>query len=334
MTAAPADSWALGKEVVAMATRTDRDRQLGSVDWSLWSTSARLVVTDDRVLERARLLVDEQTALVEEASSRFRPDSELMRIGERLPNGVAVSDTLADLLRAALMAAHLTEGAVDPSLGRAIDSLGYDRDIRLVLDDDGPVRAISSERPGWSRITLDGAVLTVPAGLRLDLGATAKAVAADRAAHRIADKLGVGALVSLGGDIATAGRAPSGGWQIDVQDLPHDPACRISVSGGTAVATSSTQRRTWRRAGRTLHHIVDPQTGMPAPALWRSASVAGPSCLVANALSTAAIVWGSSAPQRLARHRLPARLVTADGGVIVLGGWPAEQGSTEWEVWR
>ncbi len=317
-----------------MATRTDRDRAFGVADWSLWSTSAHLVVTDERSLEQARLLVDEQTALVEEASSRFRPDSELMLIGDRLPHGVAVSDTLADLLRAALMAAQLTEGAVDPSLGRALDSLGYDRDIRLVLDDDGPVRAISSERPGWARITLDGSVLTVPAGLSLDLGATAKAVAADRSARRIADELGVGALVSLGGDIATAGRAPSEGWQIDVQDLPADPACRITLGGGSGVATSSTQRRIWHRGGRTLHHIVDPQTGMPAPALLRSASVAGPSCLVANALSTAAIVWGSSAPQRLVQHRLPARLVTADGAVIVLGGWPSEPGSTEWEAWR
>lgn len=317
-----------------MATRLDPDRALWVADWSLWSTTAHLVVTDERVLDEARRLVDEQTALVEEASSRFRPDSEVMRIAAALPHGVAVSDTLAALLRSALMAAQLTDGAVDPSLGRAIDSIGYDRDIRLVLDDDGPVRAISSERPGWARITLDGTVLTVPEGLSLDLGATAKAVAADRAAHRIADELGVGALVSLGGDIATAGRAPSGGWQIDVQDLPDDPACRISVSGGTAVATSSTQRRTWRRAGRLLHHIVDPETGMSAPALLRSASVAGPSCLVANALSTAAIVWGSSAPQRLVQHRLPARLVTADGGVIVLGGWPHEPGSTEWEAWR
>ena len=317
-----------------MATRADREQTLAASDWSLWSTTARLVVTEADQLDSARALVDAETALVEQASSRFREDSELARIADRLPDGVEVSDTLASLIRAALMAAQLTDGAVDPSLGRALDALGYDRDIRLVLDDDGPVRAIASERPGWKSITLDGTHLTVPRGLSLDLGATAKAVAADRAATRIARELGIGVLVSLGGDIATAGPAPRGGWQIEVQDLPADPACRISVGGGTAVATSSTQRRTWRRGAEVVHHIIDPVTGMSAPSLWRSASVAGPSCLVANALSTAAIVWGSAAPQRLAAHRLPARLVTADGGVIVVGGWPAEQNSTEWEVWR
>jgi thiamine biosynthesis lipoprotein len=317
-----------------MATRADRERTLAASDWSLWSTTARLVVTDPEQLISARALVDAETTLVEQASSRFREDSELSRLAGRLPDGVEVSETLADLIRAALMAAQLTDGAVDPSLGRAIDALGYDRDIRLVLDDDGPVRAVASERPGWKRVTLDGTRLTVPRGLALDLGATAKAVAADRAAALIARELGVGVLVSLGGDIATAGPAPRGEWQIDVQDLPADPLCRISVGRGTAIATSSTQRRTWRRGGEKVHHIIDPVTGMSAPSLWRSASVAGPSCLVANALSTAAIVWGSSAPQRLAAHRLPARLVTADGSVIVMGGWPTEQGSTQWEVWR
>jgi thiamine biosynthesis lipoprotein len=317
-----------------MASRAVRNEGLTASDWSLWSTRARLVVTDPARLAAGRAIVDEETALVDRASSRFRSDSELMRAAAELSQGVEVSETLAHLLRSALMAANLTDGAVDPSLGRAIDALGYDRDIRLVLDDDGPVRAIASERPGWKLVHLDGTRLTVPEGITLDLGATSKAVAADRAATRIHDELQIGALVSLGGDIATAGPAPRGGWQIDVQDLPADPGCRISVGGGTAVATSSTQRRTWRRGGETVHHILDPITGRSAPSIWRTASVAGPSCLVANALSTAAIVWGSQAPQRLREHGLPARLVTADGDVIVLGGWPAEDGSTEWEGWR
>jgi len=317
-----------------MAPRTARDGGTAAADWTLWSTSARLVVTDPALLDDARAIVDQETRSVEDASSRFREDSEIVRLASAFPSGAPVSDALAALIRAALMAASLTDGAVDPTLGRAINALGYDRDIRLILDDDGPVRAVAVDRPGWKSVTLDGGRLTVPAGLQLDLGATAKAVAADRAATRVAEQLGVGVLVSLGGDIATAGRAPRGGWQIDVQDLPADPSCRISVGGGTAVATSSTQRRTWTRNGATVHHIIDPLTGMSAPSLWRSASVAGPSCLVANALSTAAIVWGSAAPQRLAAHRLPARLVSADGGVIVLGGWPAEESSSEWEVWR
>ncbi|MBW4032426.1 MAG: FAD:protein FMN transferase [Acidobacteria bacterium] len=317
-----------------MSRRTAHKPAPVGTDWELWSTTGRLVVTEPDALEAARAIVDEETMAVELASSRFRDDSELAAFRGRAIEAAPISATLAALIRAALMAAELTDGAVDPTLGTAMDAIGYDRDIRLVLDDDGPVRAIASTRPGWRYLHLDGQLLTVPSGLVLDLGATAKAVAADRAAARVASELGVGALVSLGGDVATAGATPDGGWQVTVQDLPGDPSGQISVQGGTAIATSSTQRRSWRRGQAIVHHIIDPVTGTSAPSIWRSATVAGPSCLVANALSTAAIVWGARAPQRLTEHRLPARLVSADGSVIVLGGWPAEEGSTEWEVWR
>jgi thiamine biosynthesis lipoprotein len=317
-----------------MPTRTGPEPATAASEWELWSTTARLVVTDGELLEAARAIVDDETQLVEAASSRFRSDSELVRLDERLADGVDVSPALSALVRGALLAAQLTDGAVDPTLGKAISALGYDRDIRLILDDDGPVRAIAAERPGWRYVELDGQTLTVPAGLSVDLGATAKALTSDRAVARISEQLGTGVLLSLGGDLATAGPAPRGGWQIEVQDLAADPRARISIGSGTAVATSSTQRRSWVRNGERLHHIIDPVTGMSAPSIWRSVSVAGPNCLVANALTTASIVWGSQAPRRLAEHRLPARLVSADGDVIVLGGWPAEHGSTEWEVWR
>ena len=65
--------------------------------------------------------------------------------------------------------------------------------------------------PGWREVRLDGQSLTMPAGVQLDLGATAKAWAADRSAARIAQQLGGGVLVSLGGDIAVAGPPPAAG---------------------------------------------------------------------------------------------------------------------------
>ncbi|MDP9026372.1 MAG: FAD:protein FMN transferase, partial [Actinomycetota bacterium] len=156
-----------------MAPRTAHDGATAAVDWSLWSTSARLVVTDPAELDAARAIVDRETRAVEEASSRFRADSEVVRLAAEFPSGALVGDTLAALIRAALLAANLTEGAVDPTLGRAMSAIGYDRDIRLILDEDGPVRAVATDRPGWKYVTIDGGRLTVPAGLELDLGATA-----------------------------------------------------------------------------------------------------------------------------------------------------------------
>jgi thiamine biosynthesis lipoprotein len=161
--------------------------------------------------------------------------------------------------------------------------------------------------------------------VRLDLGATAKALTADRCARLVRERLGTGVLVELGGDLATAGEAPAGGWTIHVRDRPTDPPATVRVTAGTAMATSSTASRSWRRGGRLLHHVLDPRTGMPSSRVWRSVTVCADRCVVANTHSTAALVRGTDAPPALRRAGVAARLVDNQGRVHVLGGWPADE---------
>ena len=291
-----------------------------ATSWPLWSTTARLVVLEDRALPAARALLDDYLTQVDDAANRFREDSEIRRlVGQTGP--VTVSPVLADLLHAALDAADLTDGDVDPTVGTAMRRLGYDRDLRLVLRDGAPVRAEVRPAPGHRRVRLVGRELRLPPGVELDLGATAKAVAADRAAALVHDRLGVGVLVSLGGDVATAGPAPREGWQVLVQDTDDVPA-HISLPPGAAVATSSTRTRRWRRGGEEVHHVVDPRTGRPAPSYWRSVTVVAGCCLAANAASTAAIVRGPEAEPWLRGLGAVARLVRDDGPQLTTRGWP------------
>jgi thiamine biosynthesis lipoprotein len=292
-------------------------------EWELWSTRARLVVTDPAALDPALVLVDALLADVEAAASRFRPDSEVSVLRPGPDGTVLVSPMLADLLEEALEAARRTDGAVDPTIGATLSALGYDRDIRLVESGPGLV-ALVRPVPGWRTLRLAGRRLGLPARVQLDLGATAKAVAADRAAALVAERLGTGVLVSLGGDIATAGPAPAGDWQVRVQDTDTDPVCQVALPAGSALATSSTVRRTWHRAGERLHHIVDPATGRPADPVWRSVSVAATSCSIANAAATATVVKGAAGLAWLSATRLPARLVDRDGTVHLRNGWPGE----------
>ena len=292
-------------------------------EWDLWSTRARLVVTDPAALDGALALVNGLLDEVDLAASRFRPDSEIRSLRPGPDGTTTVSPMLASLLTEALGVARRTGGAVDPTVGAALASLGYDRDIRLVEDGPRPV-AVVRPVPGWSRLRLRGNTLTLPEGIELDLGATAKAVAADRAAALVAERLGTGVLVSLGGDIATAGPAPAGDWQIRVQDTDEDPVAHVALPAGSALATSSTVRRTWLRGGRTIQHIVDPATALPAPRLWRSVTVAAASCSAANAASTATIVKGRGGLAWLVDQGLPARLVDREGRVHHCGGWPEE----------
>jgi thiamine biosynthesis lipoprotein len=289
--------------------------------WSVWSTTARLVVTDPAATGEARRLVAGELAAVELAASRFRPDSEVMRAYRAGGRPVRVSPLLAELVATALAAAARTGGDVDPTVGPAMLRLGYDRDFTLVstCDDQAPVTAPVA---GWRAVHLEDGELTVPAGTLLDLGATAKAWAADRCAALVCGRLGVGALVSLGGDIATAGPAPDGGWSVLVSDGPGEPECTVAISAGAALATSSTVSRAWRHGGRSVHHIVDPRTGLAAPTVWRTVSVVADRCVTANAASTAAVVRGARALPMLLGWGLPARLVAADRRVIRVGAWP------------
>jgi thiamine biosynthesis lipoprotein len=161
--------------------------------------------------------------------------------------------------------------------------------------------------------------------VELDLGSTGKALAADLAARAAHETIGGGVLVSLGGDIATAGRPPGGGWRVLAAE---DSATRADADGEViaiesgAVATSSTTVRRWVRGDVTLHHLLDPRTGLPVQDRLRTATVIAATCVDANIAATAAIVLGSAAEDWLEERGLPARLVGARGEIRRTSGWP------------
>jgi FAD:protein FMN transferase len=300
---------------------------LGVAEWSVWTTTARLVVTEESALAEATAVVFEQLAKVDAAANRFLAGSEVSRLARGTGTPAAVSPLLAELIGVALAAAAATGGAVDPTLGGPLLDLGCPD--WAAAEPTGPTAGPDRPQPSvrrrtsWRDVRLDGRMVTLPAGTLLDLGATAKAHAADRCAVAVADRFGCGALVSLGGDLRAAGPPPDGGWQVLVQDGPDEPASQVRLAGAAAVATSSTLHRTWRQGGTVRHHVLDPATCRPAAPVWRTASVAADTCVRANTWSTAALVRGHAAERDLRRAGVAARLVAADGAVVRLGGWPA-----------
>ncbi|MEV7340008.1 FAD:protein FMN transferase [Streptomyces sp. NPDC093544] len=302
-----------------------------AADWRALGTSVRLITTDPALLDSCNLLLARHLAEVDATCSRFRQDSELAALDGAEGRPVKVSPLLAEALAVALRAAEATDGAVDPTVGSAMNALGYDRDFQLLQENGRPVRLTVRPVPGRRLVKLDRATctVTVPAGVRLDLGATAKAWAADKAATMLAEAAGCGVLVSLGGDTAVAGEPPHGGWRVRVQDatgaVDEIPAngsyATIGIRSG-GLATSGTTVRRWRRGAHNLHHILDPHTGLPAQTPWRTVSVAAATCADANAASTAALVKGAGAERWLTRLGLPARLVANDGTVVTTPGWP------------
>ena len=296
-----------------------------SVQFRALGTTAHLVVTDPDRLAVARGVLDAELLGIDAACSRFRPDSELSMVNRAAGEWCTVSALFAQALTVALSAARATDGDVDPCVGSAVVALGYDRDLAALPADAAPITAVVLTAGAWRFIDHDRGRVRVPRGTALDFGATAKALAADRAAVRAAADAGCGVLVSLGGDISVSGPAPDGGWRVRVSDdhgTGHDAAGQtIAISAG-GLATSSTTVRTWLRGGRSYHHIIDPATGLNPPTCWRTASVAAASCVDANSASTAAIVRGERAAGWLTELALPARLVRHDGRVVTVAGWP------------
>ena len=291
-------------------------------------TGVRVVVSDDAALEAADRVVAGWMHDIDLACSRFRDDSEIWRINRGGGAPVAVSPLCLRAVRVALHVALSTDGLVDPTVGAAMERIGYDRDYAAIVEADEAPRG--SAAPGWRCVEVDerSGTVRVPDGVHLDLGASAKALAADGAAQDAAALTGVGVLVSLGGDIAVAGSPPAGAWSIrvtDDHDAPLDaPGQTVSISAG-GLATSSTMVRRWWRGDVQMHHIVDPRTGRPAKSPWATVTVAAASCVDANAASTAAIVLGNAAPDWLERRQLPARLVAEDERVVFVGDWPLDR---------
>ena len=316
-----------------MTTRGERqaaaasDQGLESATWRALGTGVQLVVTDH--VDEAREAVEQVLHEVDDAASRFREDSEI----SRLPIGqwTTVSPLLARLLAAARDAAQWSDGLVDPTVGTSLSDLGYDRTYTTIVQ--GLPLTVVRRPVGWRRLEIDGDQVRAPVGL--DLGATAKAVAADLCAQA-AGRRSQSALVGLGGDIATAGDRS---WPVLVRDTSDydetddetddetgdetdDNGQVVELTG--ALATSGTRARRWNRGGRLVHHLLDPRTGLPTEGPWRTVSVVAPTCELANTASTAAIVSGSRAESWLQARGFSARLVHEDGSVMTVGDWPGE----------
>ncbi|WP_376793587.1 FAD:protein FMN transferase [Thermogemmatispora sp.] len=284
--------------------------------------------------ERGGELIRDLFERWEETLSRFRPESELMRLNRRAGEWVAVSELLYVVLTHALEAAAASEGLYDPTLLRQLEQLGYDRSFEL-LERAGQVsmteRAASlvgesQVRPSggaWRRIELDPVKRQVrlPAGVQLDFGGIAKGMAVDTALGALRRRGIVPALVNAGGDLAVAGVPPAGEhWAIAVPGRLG--GWTVPLRRG-AMATSGIARRRWWCDGRLRHHLLDPRTGLPAAhGLW-SVTVVADRCEQAEVAAKVAFILGPEAgPAFLRRHALAGLFVHEDGSWQSVAPWP------------
>ena len=205
-------------------------------------------------------LAERRIAELESRWSRFIATSEISRLGSGRP--VLVSSDTLDAVDRAIAAWRWTDGHYDPTVADALVAAGYDKSFDQL---DSPTNSPASPTtvPTPAGVVVDRVVgaITLPAGVRIDLGGIGKGLAADMVSEMLLDQGACGASVNLGGDVRVRGQAPAeSGWLIEV---PHLDNALIALSAG-AVATSGTTRRLWDNARGPAHHLIDPATGQPA----------------------------------------------------------------------
>jgi thiamine biosynthesis lipoprotein len=210
---------------------------------------------------------------------------------------------MARFVEAAVGAAAMTGGLVDPTLVTELERAGYgdSLDFEQIRPDD--LLRVSRARPGrspglahpdarWREVRVDRRASTVtrPAGLRLDSGGIAKGLFGDV----LAAALGTHRTFA----VAAAGDVRFGGTAECLRPVrvasPFDDSILHTfelVSG--AAATSGISRRSWiGRDGLAAHHLLDPATGKPAFTGVVQVTALAPTGIEAEALSKAALLSG------------------------------------------
>ena len=276
----------------------------------------------DAALGRAR----ERIATLEASWSRFDAASELSRLNARSGGGpVRVGTDLLDAVDAALRLWRATDGCFDPTTLDAIVALGYDETFERVRN--RPVVPDTAQQPaevpGACGVVVDheAGTITLPAGVRLDLGGLGKGRAADIVAAAMLNDGARGACVSVGGDVSIAGEAPPGGWPVHIADPfdPHLDRWVVPLVGGAVVQSSCLVRR-WETRTGTRHHIIDPRTGTSASSGIVAAVVLADEAWWAEGVAKAAIVAGAvKGAAMVERLALGGWLVREDRCVIPVG---------------
>lgn len=215
---------------------------------------------------------------VEQACSRFRPDSDLSRLNRDASPVAAVDGVLHQVIQAGARAFELSGGVVDIGVGSAVDAWGYDRSFETIADLEHAPRPVTPA--AWH---LDGRLLHRTPEVRLDLGGIAKGWASDRAVEE-----GMASVVSAGGDL----RSIDPGTTAAVVDSAGEVVLRVHVGVG-ALATSSTGRRRWRVGDTEVSHIIDPRTMEPVDTPVVSATVLAETAVDAETGAKATLLLGA-----------------------------------------
>lgn len=236
---------------------------------------------------------------IEDKFSRYVAGNIIDRINSACGRRVAVDEETAGLIEFANLLYDMSDGRFDITSGV----------LRRVWTFDGSDRVPTEaeildvmQHVGWEKVSWKNRVLSMPAGMQIDLGGVGKEYAVDKAVNLIREQTAIACLVNFGGDLAVTGPPTCQvSWQIgreSLQDPSASPSGVIRLKAG-ALATSGDTRRYLLKDGIRYSHILDPTTGWPITGAPASITVAADTCVQAGVLCTLAMLRGDEAEAML-----------------------------------
>ncbi|ORM30178.1 FAD:protein FMN transferase [Williamsia sp. 1135] len=255
--------------------------------------------------------VDHVSALAERLDrtvNRARPSAEVFALDLAEGQPVMVSSLLDQLIIEALFFDDLTDGATRAVRRSDTPDYRYLPGVTFSASAAGMTSAVSSPIPVWHRVQIGRGTVTVPNEVRLELLSTARALLADQASAHLAEQLGCGVMVRVGNLAATAGAAPTGGWDCGALGMEHPLGAGLAVAQVAAADYCSLP--------------VAPDDLRPQSFL-DCVSVVAESAALAQSAGLRSHVDPAGAARWLAAQGLTARIDTADSGAVRVGRVPA-----------
>lgn len=279
---------------------------------------------DKEILEGAVALCGEY----EKIFSRTVKGSDVWRINHGEGSPVRVCGDTAELLTIALEVCEKSGGALDITIAPASDLWDFKAD-EPEIPDSGELSS-AAELVDYTKLKLEGDMVTLPVGMAIDLGAVAKGYIADKAAEYLKEKGVESAILNLGGNVVALGCKPDGSkWSIGIQD-PEKENGRAGYSvlvADESVVTSGIYQRGFDKDGVRYHHILDRATGWPVQNGLASVTIIADSSAMADAMSTACFVLGRDMGMSFAEEMgVQAVFIGKDGKVSCT---PALEGKLE-----
>ena len=236
----------------------------------------------------------EECGRYEKTLSRTIEGSDVWKINHAEGQPVEVSDDTVAILQCAKKISGMTGGAFDVTIAPVSTIWDFTSGKAELPDAEAIAHAVTLV--DYTKITLDGNTVTLPAGMMIDLGGIAKGYIADRIKAYLEGRGVKHAILSFGGNIVAIGSKPDGNdWKVGIQDIDGKTGDYMLVSrnsDGSSV-TSGIYERGFDLDGVRYHHLLSTETGWPVQNELASVTIFSKSSMEGDALSTAAFVLGT-----------------------------------------